>query len=156
MVSSENAQPAASTRQFCEELANHNKNRLLQWKHPLTLLPNLFSYSSLLAEKVIGDWNDIASIQKHKMVQVLVSVSYLTGCAICFEKMCSRALSCMTCGEIYHLQFGDDLDHFQQICLHFFEKIEVNWKWFYIIRFIQITCLKLKLQVEKSAQLSAR
>ncbi|CAH2060034.1 unnamed protein product [Thlaspi arvense] len=57
----------------------------------------------MLGKKVIGEWRGSCCIKgNHEIVQVIVSRSYMTDCAICFEKLYGKALSCMTCGEIYH------------------------------------------------------
>ncbi|ESQ51554.1 hypothetical protein EUTSA_v10017722mg [Eutrema salsugineum] len=56
----------------------------------------------MLGKKVIGESGGRCVNDKHVIVQVMVSRSYMTDCAICFEKLYGKALSCMTCGEIYH------------------------------------------------------
>lgn len=38
----------------------------------------------------------------HKLVEVMVSSSYLMVCIICDEKLCGKFLSCVTCGDLYH------------------------------------------------------
>ncbi|KAG7571675.1 DC1 [Arabidopsis suecica] len=58
-----------------------------------------------LRQKFTGTWRGWCKKGVHnRLVQVMVSRSYPTTCVICDEKLCEKAVSCMTCEEIYHPQ----------------------------------------------------
>lgn len=58
-----------------------------------------------LRQKFTGTWRGWCKKGVHnRLVQLMVSRSYPTTCLICDERLCGKAVSCMTCEEIYHPQ----------------------------------------------------
>ncbi|VVB02861.1 unnamed protein product [Arabis nemorensis] len=53
-------------------------------------------------QKIIGSSRERCIQNKHFLVKVMVSTSYVMACAICDERVSGKVLSCMKCGDIYH------------------------------------------------------
>lgn len=56
----------------------------------------------VLGQKLVGTVGERCMSGKHRMVQVIISSSYPISCTICDETLFGKALSCMTCEEMYH------------------------------------------------------
>ncbi|VVB02863.1 unnamed protein product [Arabis nemorensis] len=56
-----------------------------------------------MGQKIIGAFVGGLCIQdQHSLFNVVISRSYPTACALCDEKLCGKALSCVTCDDICH------------------------------------------------------
>ncbi|KAL9300228.1 putative chromatin regulator PHD family [Arabidopsis thaliana] len=55
-----------------------------------------------MGQKIIGAWVGLCIQNKHSLFQIIVSRSSHINCSICDEKLCGKALSCVTCEDICH------------------------------------------------------
>ncbi|CAA7044865.1 unnamed protein product [Microthlaspi erraticum] len=55
-------------------------------------------------KKLIGAWEGRCLLDRHFLVQVMVSRSYPMGCNFCDGRLSGITLSCMECDDIYHLR----------------------------------------------------